>query len=153
MFLRCDSELVQDRWDWSTPTGALPEGLLGAAHLYVCPVVSPFTNVRAPRGFCRCRHCSQPCRNLGRPVVGPGVSQALFSPGHQHRFTEGGSQHCSSHAPGPAVVAMEAAQPPARPSPHKAHSSKAGPISALRALIVLLGCSVGAEFTESAAWM
>ena len=58
-----------------------------------------------------------PVVTLGRPVVGPGVSQALFSPGHQHRFTEGGSQHCSSHAPGPAVVAMAAAQPLAWPSP------------------------------------
>ena len=43
------------------------------------------------------------------PAIGPGDPQALFSLGHQHRSTEIRSQSCTSHAPGPAVGAMEAA--------------------------------------------
>lgn len=136
MFLRCDSEL----WCRIGGTGALPRecSLRASLELLTCACalschLSPMCGLT---GYTVVGTALSPVVTLGRPVVGPGVSQALFSPGHQHRFTEGGSQHCGSHAPGPAVVAMEAAQPPARPSPHKAHSSKAGPISALRALIV-----------------
>ena len=42
-------------------------------------------------------------------TVGPGVSQALFSPAHQHRFDEVRSENCGSHGPGPTVGAMETA--------------------------------------------
>ena len=110
---RCVSELrfwavVQDRWDWSTPTGreVTEYSSCGADPLRVCSVVSPFTLVQAHRLY------------RGLACGWPVVSQVLFSPGHQHRLTEGGSQHCSSHAPEPAVVAMEAAQTLAWPSPH-----------------------------------
>ena len=44
------------------------------------------------------------------PADGPAVSQALFSPGHHHRYNEVRSQDCSSHALGPAMGAMEIAQ-------------------------------------------
>ena len=42
-------------------------------------------------------------------AVGLGVSQALFSPAHQHRFDEIRSENCGSHGPGPTVGAMETA--------------------------------------------
>ena len=53
-----------------------------------------------------------PTLTVGVPAVGPGDSQALFSPGHQRTCTE--SQDRSGAAPGPAVGA---ARTPAWPSP------------------------------------
>ena len=71
-------------------------------------------------------------------TVGPGDSQALFSPGHWHRSTE----DSSSRAPGPALGAMEAAQTLAWPSPHiyvptKPTAAKARPVPAAGTLVVL----------------
>lgn len=43
-------------------------------------------------------------------VIGPGVSQALFSPGHQCRSIEVRTQGCSICAPGPTVGTMEASE-------------------------------------------
>lgn len=40
---------------------------------------------------------------IGMSVVGPSVSQALFSPGHQHRSTEVRLQNCSSYVSGPII--------------------------------------------------
>ena len=54
---------------------------------------------------------------IGMLAVDPGISQTLFSSGHQHRCVEIRSQDYSSCASGPTVGAMEAtdtdlAQPP-----------------------------------------
>ena len=51
-----------------------------------------------------------PALTVGMLAIGPGDSQALFSPGHWNRSTEVRSQDCSSCAPGPTVGSMEAAQ-------------------------------------------
>ena len=73
--------------------------------------------------LCRLTKCTvvgtalSPTSTVGILAVGPGVSQALFSPGHQHRSTEVRFQDCSSHAPGPAMGVMHAAQILAQPSP------------------------------------
>ena len=40
-----------------------------------------------------------PALTMGMPVIGPGDSQALFSPSHWWRSTEVRSQDCSSRAP------------------------------------------------------
>ena len=45
-----------------------------------------------------------PTSTMGMPAHGPGVSQMLFSPGHQHRSPELRSQNCIHHGAGPAVV-------------------------------------------------
>ncbi|KAJ8781437.1 hypothetical protein J1605_007697 [Eschrichtius robustus] len=76
------------------------------------------------------------------PAIGPGVSQALFSPGHQCRSTEVISQDCSSRVPGPTVVAVEAAQILAWSNPRvyvptKPTAAKARPVSATGALVHL----------------
>ena len=41
---------------------------------------------------------------MGMMAHGPGVSQMLFSQGHQHRFSEVRSWDCIECAAGPAVV-------------------------------------------------
>ena len=76
-------------------------------------------------------------------VIGPGDSQALLSPGHQHRSTEVRSQDCSSHVSGPIEGAMEAAQTLSWPSPHMCMptnpaAAEARPISASGAFVVHL---------------
>ena len=83
-----------------------------------------------------------PTLTVGTPAIGPGDSQALFSPGHQCRSTEVSSQDCSSCAPGPTVGAVEAAQTLAWPNPHvylptKPTAAKASPVTAARAVVVL----------------
>ena len=80
---------------------------------------------------------------MGMLAVVPGVSQVLFSPGHQCRSTEVKSQVCSNHGSGPAVGAMGAAQTLTWPNPHvymptKSTAAKARPISVAGALIVCL---------------
>lgn len=55
---------------------------------------------------------------VGVLAIGPGISQALFSPGHQHRSTEVRSQNCSNHGSLPAVGANGAAQHFNWPNPH-----------------------------------
>ena len=75
-------------------------------------------------------------------AIGPTDSQALFSPGHQARSTEVRSQDCNSHAPGPTVGAMEAAQTLTSPNFHvymltKPTVAKARPVSAAGVLAVL----------------
>ena len=81
-----------------------------------------------------------PVSTLGMLAVSPGVPQALFSQGHQHRSTEVRSQDCNSHAPGPTVGAMETAQTLAWPSPcvhvsMKPTAAKASPVPAAGALV------------------
>ena len=76
------------------------------------------------------------------PAIGPGDSQALVSPGHQHRSTEVRSRDCSSHAPGHTLGAMEAAQTLTWPNsqvyvPTKPTAAKARPVPAAGALVVL----------------
>ena len=82
-----------------------------------------------------------PALTVGMPAIGPGVSQTLFSPGHQRRSTEVRSQDCSNHESGPAVDAMGAAQTLAWPNPHvfvpaKFTAAKARPVMAAGALDV-----------------
>ena len=82
-----------------------------------------------------------PTSFVGVLAIGPGASQALFSPGHQDRSTEVRSKDCSNHAPGPAVGAMEAAQTLAQPSPHvyaptKPTAAKVRPVPATGAPVV-----------------
>ena len=83
---------------------------------------------------------------VGMMAVGPGDSQALFSLCHRCRFTEVRPQDCSSHAPGPTVGAMEAAQTLAWPNPYvnmstKPTAAKARPFPTAGALVVLLDVS------------
>ena len=52
------------------------------------------------------------------PAIGPDVSQALFSPGHQHRSTKVRLQNYISHAPGSAVGAVGLGQTLAWTRPH-----------------------------------
>ena len=47
-----------------------------------------------------------PTLTVGMLVIGPGVSQTLFSQGQQHRSTEFRSQECNNYGSGPAVDAM-----------------------------------------------
>ena len=54
----------------------------------------------------------------GMPATYSGVSQLLFSLGHQHRSTEVRSQDCSNHGSGPTVGAMRAAQTLTWPNSH-----------------------------------
>ena len=82
---------------------------------------------------------------VGMLATGPGDSQ-VFSPGHCHRYTEVRSQDCSSHAPGPAVGGIEAAQILAWTNPHmyvptKPTATEARPIPAAGALVVLSNVS------------
>ena len=56
-----------------------------------------------------------PTSIMGILAIGPGVSQALFSQGHQHRSSEVRSQDHSKCVPGPTVGTMEAAQTLAQP--------------------------------------
>ena len=76
---------------------------------------------------------------VGMLAIGPGDSQALFSPGHQHRSTEVRSQDCSSHAPGHTVGGTEAAQTLAWPNPrvYMPTAAKARPIPVAGALVLL----------------
>ena len=74
-------------------------------------------------------------------AIGPVVSQVLFSPGHQRRYTELRSQDCSSCAGGPTVGAMEATETLVWPNPlvfmpRNPIAGKARPISAVGALVV-----------------
>ena len=87
-----------------------------------------------------------PTLSVGMLAVGPGDSQALFSPSHQCISTEVRSQDCSSCAPGPTVGAMETAQTLALPNlrvfmPTKPTAAKARPVPAAGALVVLLDVS------------
>ena len=82
-----------------------------------------------------------PTLTLGMPADGPGDSQVLFSPGHRCRFIEVRFQDCTSHAPGPAVGAIEAAQTlawhnPCMYMPTKPTAAKARPVSAAGTLVV-----------------
>ena len=82
-----------------------------------------------------------PTLTVGTPAIGPRVSQALFSPGHQHRSTEVSSQDCSNHASGTTVGAVEATQTLAWPISHlylprKSTAAKARPVSAAGTLVV-----------------
>ena len=58
-----------------------------------------------------------PTLTMGMPAIGPGVSQALFSPGHQHRSIEVRSWDGSTRGSGPTVGTMGAAQTLAWPNP------------------------------------
>ena len=58
-----------------------------------------------------------PTLTVGILAVDPGVSQILFSPGHQCRSIEVRSQDCSNHGSGPTVGAMGEAQSLASPNP------------------------------------
>ena len=79
---------------------------------------------------------------VGMPAIGPGDSQVLFSPSHWCRSTEVRSQYCGSHAPGPAVGAMEATRTLVCPylhvyMPTELTTAKARPVPVARVLVVL----------------
>ena len=105
---------------------------------------------------------------VGVLAIGPGISQALFSPGHLCRFTEVRSLDCSNRAPGPAVGVTEEAQILAWSNPYvylltKPTSAKARPISAVGELtkpisakaraIPHLDVPPGTDFTKITAGM
>ena len=76
---------------------------------------------------------------VGMPAIGPDISQVLFSPGHQHRYTEVRYLDYSNHGSGPAVGAMGAAQVLAWPNsfmfmPTKSTVAKARLLSVVGAL-------------------
>ena len=76
-------------------------------------------------------------------AISPGVTQVLFSQGHQHRSTEVRSHDSSSCVPGPTVGAMVAAQTlaPSSPNVHlptKSTVAKARPVPAVGAPVVYL---------------
>ena len=78
---------------------------------------------------------------VGMMAIGPGDSEALFSPGHWHRCSEVSSKACDSHEPAPAVEAMVAAETLAWPKPWvyippKSTATKARPIPATDALVL-----------------
>ena len=82
-----------------------------------------------------------PILTVGMLVVGPGVSQALFLPGHQHRYTEVMSQDCGNPGSGPTLGAMGAALTLTWTNlrmymPTKSTPAKARPISVAGALVV-----------------
>ena len=79
---------------------------------------------------------------VGMLAIGPGVSQALFSPGHQHRSTKVRSKDFSNPVPGPTVGGLGGAQILASSNPHvyvltKCTGAKARPVSAEGALFSL----------------
>ena len=127
---------VSDLWCKVGGIGALP---LGEKPLSI-PHLELFTCGCAL--LCHLSHCYTVVGTafgltltVGMPAIGPGVSEALFSPGHQRRYT------CSNHGSGPAVGTMEAAQTLAWPNPcmylpTKSTVAKARPISATGAFIV-----------------
>ena len=104
LFLRCDSDL------WLRQVGLehthwerRPWGLL----LWGCsPLCALWVN------FTHCVSLMWPCvgtalgptLTVGMPAHGPGVSQMLFSVGHQHRSSEVRSQNGIHHGAGPTVV-------------------------------------------------
>lgn len=74
-------------------------------------------------------------------VIGPGVSQALFSLVHQCKSTEVRTQDCNIHAPGPTTGFMEAVQTLAWSNfcvylPRKPTASQARPVLGAGALVV-----------------
>ena len=87
---------------------------------------------------------------VGMSAIGLGVSQALFSPGHQRRSTDIRSQDCSNHGSGPVMGEMGAAQTLAWPNPHVYVPTKS---TAAKARLGCRSthpfrCSVGAEFPK-----
>ena len=80
---------------------------------------------------------------MGMLAVGPGVSQTLFSPGHQHRSTEVRSQDCSNYGSGLTVGTMGASQTLAWSNTHtcvptESTAAKDRPILAAGGLAVCL---------------
>ena len=152
MFLSCVSDLRCEVGRISLPPGEKPLSI---------PPLEEFTcdcallchlppTVRAHRVHC-CWPCSRPLLTVGMLAVGPGVSKALFSPGHQCRSTEVRCQDCNSHAHGVAVGPMEAAQTLAWFNPHKAHSCQSQTCLSCRSTRCLFGYSAGSKFTKPAA--
>ena len=81
-----------------------------------------------------------PTLTMGMPATGPGISQALVSPGHQCRSTEVRSQDCSNHGSGPALGTRETAHTLPWPNHHmyvptNSTAAKARANSAVGALI------------------
>ena len=91
--------------------GALPLG--GKQPLSVLPL-EVFTCGRALlchlTPVCEVSDCTAvgtalcPTLTMSMLATGPGISQTLFSPGHQCRSTEVRSQYCSNHGPRIAVI-------------------------------------------------
>ena len=113
LFLSC----VSDLWYEVGGIGALPLGKkalsitpLELFTCWVCSVVKLFTCCAGSQKYTIVGTALSTTLTVGMLAIGPGVSQTLFSPGHQCRSTEVRSQDCSSHAPGPIVGTMEAAQ-------------------------------------------
>ena len=109
--------------------------------VYLCSVVSPFFCCVGLQSTCCC-YFSWLHLTVGMSVIGPGVSQVLFSPGHQHGSTAVRTQDCSIWAPWFAGATMKAAQTVAYPSlciyaPTKPIDAKATPLSATGALDVI----------------
>lgn len=79
--------------------------------VYLCSVVSPFFCCVGLQSTCCC-YFSWLHLTVGMSVIGPGVSQVLFSLVHcfQCRSIEVRTQECSIHASGPAMEATEASQ-------------------------------------------
>ena len=76
---------IERRWVWSIPTGreATEYSSAVAVHLWVC---ATFSVVWGHKVTC-CWHCSWVV-SMGMSIISPGVSEALFSLGHQCRYTE-----------------------------------------------------------------
>lgn len=145
-------------WDWSASTRREVTGResteyssSGAVYLWICSAVSSFTHSASSQIVLIVTALGTTI-TMDMLVIGSGISQALFAPGNQCRYTEVKSQDCSHLASGPAVGAIEEAQTlgcnqPQHVHAHKATVAKARPTSASRALVV---CSVGTEFTKPA---
>lgn len=92
---------------------------------------------------------------MGIQVIGPGVPSGVVFTNppvqiHRCRSTEIRYWDYSSHALGPSVGAVQAAQTPAQLHMHAHTAAKAGPALAME-LDCPLRCPTGAEFTELAA--
>ena len=105
----CFWSAVWGRRNCSTPTGrgATEYSSTGVVHLWMCSVVLPFT---CSMGSKRALFLIYPLAPWYMSVIGPGVSQVLFSPGCQCRATTIRTPRCNIYVSGPAVGAMEAAK-------------------------------------------
>ena len=141
------------QWDWSTPTGreATEDCSSGDVHLGACSVGHHPCVVRALMWPCVGIDLG-PTWTMGMMALDRGVSQMLFSPGHQHRSTVVSCPRCTF------IVELDPLQCyggnldatwPNRlmGMPTKSTIAKARLVLTARASFPSR-CSVGAEFTK-----
>ena len=85
----CFWSLVQGKWSWSTLTWRGPLNIPPLKLLsYECALLCHLSLIVQALVFTVAGTVLGPTVTVGMPAIGPGISQTLFSPGHQRRFPE-----------------------------------------------------------------